>query len=425
MTRTLVLALTFALTFCVLVAGARRAWAGGGFEIDEHSAPGVGMAGAQTAIADDPSAIYYNPAGIAFQPGFGVQLGGNLIIARTHVSPDNLTLWHTAFEPTLFVSQRVGRHFAFGIGLYSEYGEHFEYPPDWRGRFAGYMVDITTANINPTIAIRPLSWLSIGAGIDIVPASIEIFRALDFGGGEGNVHIGADDVGIGGNVAILAEVVPHVLNLGFSYRSRVDLDFTGQAAISAPAELRAMTGGLQTARTSIPLPHHFSAATAFFHGHFKADAELKVSIWRDAQALSVTLTDPSAPAGTPPSVDTVPLLLHNSWSIRAGAQYDIGERRLMRVRLGAGYDATPVPTSTLAPLLPDTNRALVSGGLGLHWSWLDLDLGYMAVFLVKTTATNPDLIATYQSFGQVISGSATIRFEHWLQNTRPRNWDGE
>lgn len=403
-----------------LVAAAPAAWAGGGIEIDEHSAVGVGMAGAHTAIADDPAAIYYNPAGIGFQPGFGVLAGGDLIIARTHVSPDNVTLWHPAFEPTLFISQRVGKHFAFGLGLFSEFGEHFEYPPNWRGRFVGYMVDVTTANINPTIAIRPLSWLSIGAGLDIVPGSIELFRAINFGGGEGNVHVGADDVGIGGNVGILVELVPHRLNFGFSYRSRVDLDLTGHAAISAPPEIRSMTGGLQTARASLVLPHHFSAATGFFWGHFKADAELKVSIWRDLQQLQVTLTDPSAPPGTPPTVDAVPLLLHNSWAIRVGAQYGIGQHERVRVRLGTGYDATPLPLSTLAPLLPDTSRVLVSAGVGLHWSMLDLDLGYMAVILIKETSQNPDLIATYQSFGQVISGSATLRFEHWLQGARPR-----
>src|SRR3954451_7898666 len=101
---------------CVLVSAlAPAAFASGGFEIDEQSAPGVGMAGAQTAIADDPSAIYYNPAGLGFQPGFGALIGGNLIIARTHVSPDGVTLWHTAFAPTVFVAQRIGSHVAFGV----------------------------------------------------------------------------------------------------------------------------------------------------------------------------------------------------------------------------------------------------------------------------------------------------------------------
>src|SRR3954451_3986771 len=99
---------------CVLVSAlAPAAFASGGFEIDEQSAQGVGMAGAQTAIADDPAAIYYNPAGLGFQPGGGGLIGGNLIIARTHVSPDNITLWHTVFAPTFYGSLRIGKHFAF------------------------------------------------------------------------------------------------------------------------------------------------------------------------------------------------------------------------------------------------------------------------------------------------------------------------
>jgi len=109
----------------VLVIAAPAAWAGGGIEIDEHSAPGVGMAGAQTAIADDPAAIYYNPAGIGFQPGFGVLAGGDLIIARTHVSPDNLTLWHPAFEPTKICA--VG--LSVGWSMSVPYGTRIYAPP--------------------------------------------------------------------------------------------------------------------------------------------------------------------------------------------------------------------------------------------------------------------------------------------------------
>ncbi|MBU0558372.1 MAG: outer membrane protein transport protein, partial [Bacteroidetes bacterium] len=37
---------------------------GGGFQINEHGARGMSLAGAFTAIANDPSAIYYNPAGL-------------------------------------------------------------------------------------------------------------------------------------------------------------------------------------------------------------------------------------------------------------------------------------------------------------------------------------------------------------------------
>jgi long-subunit fatty acid transport protein len=90
----------------------------------------------------------------------------------------------------------------------------------------------------------------------------------------------------------------------------------------------------------------------------------------------------------------------------------------VRVRLGIGYDTSPVPRSTLGPLLPDTDRVLVSAGVGLRWHWLSADLGYLLAFLLKTTSTNPDLIATYETFGQVISLSLTARFEEVLQGRR-------
>lgn len=411
------------LAFVIVSLAAPAAFAQGGIELNEQSAKGVGMAGAQVGIADDPSAIFYNPAGIGFQPGLGLQGGGFLVIARTHVSPDDITLWHTQPVPTGYASLRWGKHLAFGVGGFANMGEYFSYPPGWRGRFEGYMVNISTLTIQPTIAIRILSWLSIGAGIDIVPAWAEVFRGINFGGGEGNVHVGLSDTGIGGNVGVLLKIIPKHLNFGVSYRSRIDLDFTGHGAISAPPELRSLTGGLQLARATIVLPHNFSIGFAGFTKHLQVDAEVKVSIWRDLQALAVTLTDPAAPPGTAPTVDTIPLNLHNTWGLRGGAQYGFLSEDRLKLRLGVGYDTTPVPTSTLGPLLPDTDRVLVSVGAGYRWGFVTVDVGYMAVFLLKETSTNPNLIATYQSFGQVVALSVTGTWETFLQHSRVPRYD--
>jgi long-subunit fatty acid transport protein len=95
------------------------------------------------------------------------------------------------------------------------------------------------------------------------------------------------------------------------------------------------------------------------------------------------------------------------------------------VRLGVGYDQTPVPKSTLSPLLPDCNRVLASAGVGVHWSRYDVDLGYLTAFLLKTTSTNPDLIATYDTFGQIISLTLTVKLEHVLQHHRALQQEAE
>ncbi len=399
----------------IVLLAARAAFAQGGISINEQSAPGVGMAGAQVAVADDPAAIYYNPAGIAFQPGFGAILGGNVLVTRTHVSPDALTIWHGAYAPTVYVAQRFGRYVAFGIGAFSNMDEHFEYPPNWRGRFVGYEIDVLTATIQPTLAIRVTPWLSLGGGFDIVPASVELFRGLNFGGAEGNIHLGFNDVGIGGNIGLLVDLIPKHLRIGVAYRSRVDLSLAGNGSISAPPELRSMTGGLQNASALLPLPHHFSFGAAFLGHHWVADAEVKVAVWREIQTLTATITDPQAPAGTPPITEPIVLNLHNTWGIRGGVQYGFGPGERFRVRLGIGYDDSAIPRRLLSPLLPDTDRVLASGGFGMRFGWLRVDLGYMAVWVLKETSALPDLVATYQTFAQVINLSLTVRWEHVLQ----------
>lgn len=403
----------FALLLVLLASPV--AFATGAIQIEEQSAPATGMAGARTAVATDPAAIFYNPAGLGFQRGFGAQLGGEVIVARTSVQPDRLTLWHTSVIPNFYVAQRFGRHLALGVGGFANFGEHFNYPSGWRGRFQGFFVDITTYTINPTLAVRLLPGLSIGVGLDVIPASVELYRGVQFGGGEGSVHVGANAVGIGGNVGLLLELVPRHLRFGVSYRSRADLDLSGHGAISAPPELRDLTGGLQTARATLPLPHNFSVGLAGFIGHLTLAADLKVTLWRDLDTVTVRLRDPAAPPGAMPTEDSIVLNSHNTWALRFGGQYGmLGDR--LRLRIGAGYDTTPVPRSSLGPLLPDTDRGLVSAGVGLHWHWLDVDLAYMAVFLIRETSTDPNLVATYESFGQVISASLTVRFKDWLQH---------
>ena len=59
----------------------------GGYQLNEQDARAVGMGGAFVATASDPSAIYFNPAGLAFQSGINVLGGINFIIPSTTYSP--------------------------------------------------------------------------------------------------------------------------------------------------------------------------------------------------------------------------------------------------------------------------------------------------------------------------------------------------
>jgi long-chain fatty acid transport protein len=340
----------------------------GGFELQEQSARGTAMSGAQTALADDPAAIYYNPAGLTFQRGSGSMASINVIYAATDVTPPNLPQVesnHTAVQPSGFVMQRLGAHFAVGIGLFSNFDQHFNYPFSFAGRFTGYFIDITTATINPTVAIRPIPRLSVGFGLDVVPAMIDIYRALSFGSSEGSVHIGASAVGVGGNVGVLGIVVPRYLTLGVAYRSMVDLDFNGHAAVSAPPELAPLAGGVQVATLTLPLPHNFSFAVASRPVKGLAlDFDVHLTLWHDLSTLTVTLTNPAAPPSMQQQTQSTALNWVDRPGFRFGAEYRLLDEEKLALRVGAGYDLTPVPTNTLLPLAPDANRGQPRAGVG-------------------------------------------------------------
>lgn len=50
-----------------------------GFQVMTQGAKATGMGLAFAGIADDPSAIFYNPAGIGFQDHFSVELGAAVL----------------------------------------------------------------------------------------------------------------------------------------------------------------------------------------------------------------------------------------------------------------------------------------------------------------------------------------------------------
>jgi long-subunit fatty acid transport protein len=107
--------------------------------------------------------------------------------------------------------------------------------------------------------------------------------------------------------------------------------------------------------------------------------------------------------------NAVVLDLHNSWGVRFGGEARVLDRRL-RLRVGVGWDQTPVPTATLGPLLPDTDRVLVAAGGGWHTKYWSVDVAYLAAILLKQTSSDPNFIATYSTVGHVISAGFTLRF---------------
>jgi len=79
----------------------------------------------------------------------------------------------------------------------------------------------------------------------------------------------------------------------------------------------------------------------------------------------------------------------------------------LALRLGGGYDISPVPDDTLDPMLPDSNRFFAAFGIGYNIEKIGLrfDLSYTFVYFMKRTVTAKDgnpFPATYKGQAHLV-----------------------
>jgi long-chain fatty acid transport protein len=370
------------------------------------------MAGAFAAKADDASAIIFNPAGIASLSGLQAYAGLGIVFAQPSGTAANGPRESAdvliAPLPQLYVSYGLPHDVAIGIGMFSNFGLKIEWPQNWTGRFLDTYINLTTITINPTIAWRPIRWLSIGAGFDISPAYVDIKRQVNLISTEGALRFRGNDVGLSGNFGVLFEgpVLEHrqlaLFSLGVTYRSRYHLDFDdGAITVTAPPELSArLHDSKATAR--VPIPDIVTVGVGL---RPIDDLFLQVQFdwthWSTFQSLQLM------PAGNPALAETIPENWNDGYTVRAGGEYRMSR---VRIRAGVGYDWTPIPASTLSPIIPDANRILASVGIGVDLpAHLTLEASILGIITRTRTSELPALPIEYSSFGLLPAVSLSYR----------------
>jgi long-chain fatty acid transport protein len=205
-----------------------------GFRIDTHSSRAAGMGTAVSALVDDASANFYNPAGLAAQgKGFEVQLGDTLIFPSLTFTEPNGNATSSVFSvsppPHLYARAGLFENVGIGIGVFSPFGASGNWPGDWVGQFRARESSLQTFDFNLNIAWRPVPRLSLGAGVNVVRGTVLIARNLDFVDSQGAVTLGGGAWGVGWNGGVQVEMIEKMLTFAGSVRSGVDLNFTGAA----------------------------------------------------------------------------------------------------------------------------------------------------------------------------------------------------
>jgi long-chain fatty acid transport protein len=404
--RSLRLTITISLA-CLLATSAF----GSGFLIPEQGAKASAMAGAFAATADDPSAIFYNPAGIAQQRRIAAYAGTTLINFTNEFTGDiNSPITsgeeakynrHTFNIPNMYAIVPIGNNITVGVGVFAAFGLRTDWADPFAGRYISKDADLKTTSVNPVIAWQTDNGrFAIGGGVEYRRARVIlnanrlalnpfIGRIQDVA----NTRL-ASDYGddIGFNAGILFKPSDR-FRIGVSYRSDMDIDLEGNAEITPiptgnaqfDAAVRAQLPPNQPINTTIPFPSIATVGVAFSpNENWDLEFDVIRTGWDRFKALSVNFET------TPAASFVRPQNWENSNSYRFGVNHNATEH--WDVRFGAVYDENPQPVESVSPLLPDSDRIGASLGTGLHSGPFTLDWSLLVLHFKDrdTQGLNPE-----------------------------------
>ncbi|WP_429030677.1 outer membrane protein transport protein [Aeromonas veronii] len=351
------------------------------FQLNEHSASGLGRAYAgEAAIADNASVLARNPAAMTNFDKMAVSVSGTYIkpdvdvdgaINRVDANGNKLAkltdasesgIAPAAFVPAAYFIQPLNDQWAWGIGLFSNYGLSTEYSETFPAGAGAGNTELMTFNINPNIAYRVNEHFSVGAGINAVYGAAELNRFAGYTGTalpkDTNVaHLKGDTWGFGWNVGTLYEVNENH-RFALTYRSQVDMSFDG--------DFKGLTSGNRTVDGNLKLDLPAQAEFAGYHRlnqQFAVHYSVNWTDWSAFQELKATSSGCNTP-GQPGVCLNKPEKFKDSTRYSIGGTWYINPA--WEARLGFAYDNTPIEAEYRSLSIPDSDRIWYSAGATYH-----------------------------------------------------------
>lgn len=371
------------------------------FQLNEHSASGLGRAFAgEAAIADNASVLARNPAAMMMFDKMAVSVAGTYIQPDVEVNgntdgdltnPVTINNFYdsaasendiapSAFVPAAYFIQPLKEDLAWGLALFSNFGLSTEYPTDFNGGALAGDTELKTFNINPNLAYKISPNFSLGAGVNFVYAEAELNRyagitskALASSSVQSDTmvsHLKGDDWGFGWNIGALYEVNKDH-RFALTYRSEVDIDFKGTysndvkvTSTTTGAGMNPMGGKSVSAGLNISLP-----AMAEFAGYHRLNPLFAVHYsvnwvdWSAFEELKATGSSCSfaGKAGVCLQKDEK---FKDAWRYAIGGTWYINPS--WEARVGFAYDQSPIQAEYRSLSIPDSDRIWYSTGATYH-----------------------------------------------------------
>ena len=388
------------LTGALLAAGSAHA---SGTRVGLKDAFATGRGNAFVATADNPSAVYYNPAGLTQLDGqrlsagiYDVALKSDYTSAAGNASMDDA---YQAVPQIFFSSKTAGEPWALGVGIYAPFGLSTEWANASPLRTFALKNKQTYLTFNLSGAYQVSPELSLGGGLTYNKVTTDLRRAIGVFGPNDLFRFKGDGHAYGFTLgALWKPATQH--SFGLSYQSRTTVKMSG---ITDTIPL--ITGEPSTATFAFP-----DVVIAGYSYRPTPEWNFEVNLdWTNWDRLN-TVTIAKASGAVP---------LAFNW--KSGFFYEVGVTRYLpggwNFSAGYFYTENSVPDATYTPAVPDSNRSFYCLGAGY-------DAGHFAVNLAwhyadggtrTVTGSPPSLIGatadgTYRNSLNAFALSVDVRF---------------
>ncbi len=388
--------LNLTLLISVVLFGS-LAFAGGVIRPGATLSPrGLGMAGAQNAIANDGAALYHNVAGLAQAEENFVQLNADLIFPKFKYESEQSQLGKFLM-PEITCGIRLSQKMVLGCGIYTPYGLGATYS-------GGSFQKSFLAVVNNTIALsyQLSDTLSVGIAGDLGFGQLKYNSALhqigDIVFKPAFLKTDANGFGLGFRAGILWQP-DKKFSLGLSYSSPMKIHLTGKTDFS----LFGLELGTDKFNARVSFPARFGSGIAF-----RPNDNLVLAF--DVNYYDFSQTD---------SIDfdfkLLPLIRQklqweNNWSVHLGAEQKITDNFMLRS--GIAWMNSAVPKETANPIIPDGDGYCFGIGCSYKMDNWSIDLAYLYAWTERKVENFHGFLSPgdYKTTVNVVSAGLTYRF---------------
>ncbi len=395
----------------ILISGV---WAGktfaNGFSLPDQDAFATARGEAFVATADNPSAIYYNPAGITQLDGNNLRIGLNALDynisyqpaagapnqGQTYNEQDNFVVIPRAF----YTFSPTNLPLSFGLGVYSPFGGKTSWPQDTGFRAVALNGKLTYVTINPVIGWKILPSLSIAAGPMVNYVDLNMEQGLEaFAQPLVNYfRFTGSGWSVGYNFGARWQPMEK-LSFGATFRSPAKVTLDGQTEFE---DQPFIPNSQRSANMDFTFPLSVIGGISYRPTpKWNLEFDANYTDWSSFGSTTINQENPPFPLHP-----NVPVTLN--W--QASWMYELGVTRYFdgdwQASAGIVYNQNSVPNAYYTPLAADMDRYFFSVGTGYKGKHLSFDVAYQLGYGPTHTVTGSQPSSTPgQIAGQTANGN--------------------